>query len=270
MNGGAHLSQEDLALYTMQSLRGEELEAVRVHLTACPECREELRLIEGDLAALAMSVDQQAVPDGARQRFMSQIGDDAGAASHGTQIAAPVPIQAKPAIKMTWVPWALAAALAIAAAGLGMKVNTLRQQLHKQTVLLARTTEENVHSQRVLNLLRAPSAQRVMLTAAKTKVEPTGQAIYLAERGELLFQGNHLKSLPEDKAYELWVIPANGSAPIPAGVFRPDKSGDASVVMPPLPPGVPAKAFGVTIERAEGSGIPTSPIILSGAPSSGE
>jgi hypothetical protein len=43
------------------------------------------------------------------------------------------------------------------------------------------------------------------------------------------------------------------------------------VLLPPLPKGVPAKAFGVTIEKAEGSATPTSPIILVGAvPAQGE
>ncbi|HMF54240.1 MAG TPA: anti-sigma factor, partial [Edaphobacter sp.] len=128
----------------------------------------------------------------------------------------------------------------------------------------------NLHSQRVLQLMMTPSAQRVTLTASKTPAEPAGHAIYLAERGELIFQGNNLKALREGKTYELWLIPANGTAPIPAGLFRPDKGGDASVVMPPLPAGVAVKAFGVTIEPAQGSNTPTVPIVLSGAPSSGE
>jgi len=80
-----------------------------------------------------------------------------------------------------------------------------------------------------------------------------------------------LEQLAQDKTYELWVIPANGQAPIPAGLFRPDAAGSASVVLPPLPKGVPAKAFGVTIEKAEGSATPTAPILLAGAvPTSGE
>jgi anti-sigma-K factor RskA len=75
--------------------------------------------------------------------------------------------------------------------------------------------------------------------------------------------------LTQEWTYELWVIPANGNAPIPAGLFRPDATGSASVVLPELPSGVQAKAFGVTVERAEGSQKPTLPIILSGsAPSS--
>ena len=88
-----------------------------------------------------------------------------------------------------------------------------------------------------------------------------------ANRGGLIFQASNLDPLPLNKAYELWVIPANGKAPIPAGTFRPDATGSASLVLPPLPTGVPAKAFGVTVERAEGSETPTAPIILSGVAS---
>ena len=79
-----------------------------------------------------------------------------------------------------------------------------------------------------------------------------------------------MQPLPEDKTYELWVIPSSG-APIPAGLFRPDTAGSASVVLPTIPHGVQAKAFGVTIENAGGSATPTVPIVLSGAaPASGE
>jgi anti-sigma-K factor RskA len=79
-----------------------------------------------------------------------------------------------------------------------------------------------------------------------------------------------MQPLPENKTYELWVIPTSG-APVPAGLFRPDASGSASVLLPPIPQGLQAKAFGITIENAEGSNTPTAPIILSGAaPAAGE
>ena len=48
-------------------------------------------------------------------------------------------------------------------------------------------------------------------------------------------------------------------------MFHPDESGNASVIMPPLPKGVEAKAFGVTIEDEGGADKPTLPIILVGA-----
>jgi anti-sigma-K factor RskA len=52
---------------------------------------------------------------------------------------------------------------------------------------------------------------------------------------------------------------------MPAGTFRPDERGFASVVLPELPKGVAAKAFGVTVEDAGGSLTPTAPVIMRGA-----
>ena len=77
-------------------------------------------------------------------------------------------------------------------------------------------------------------------------------------------EANNLKPVPAGKAYELWVIPASGAAPMPAGTFWPNAEGYASVVLPKLPSGVPAKGFGITIENASGSNTPTVPIVLSG------
>ena len=72
-------------------------------------------------------------------------------------------------------------------------------------------------------------------------------------------------TLPIAKVYELWIIPADGTAPVPAGTFRPDARGYASVVMPQIPKGVAAKAFGVTMEAEGGATTPTMPILLVGA-----
>lgn len=119
----------------------------------------------------------------------------------------------------------------------------------------------------MLDVLTSLTAQRVLLTAARTPVEPTGRVVYLADSGSLVFQANDLKPLALDKTYELWLIPVSGK-PIPAGLFRPDVARSASIVMPPLPKGVQAKAFGVTVEKAEGSDTPTAPITISGAPAS--
>jgi anti-sigma-K factor RskA len=109
------------------------------------------------------------------------------------------------------------------------------------------------------------SALRVTLTKAQTAPVPQARATYVAEEGTLIFQANNMPALEPAKVYELWLIPANGSNPIPAGTFQPDQRGYASIMMPPLPKGVQAKAFGVTIENMGGSQTPTLPIIMVGA-----
>ena len=89
-----------------------------------------------------------------------------------------------------------------------------------------------------------------------------GKAIYMPDKGMLTFIATGLDPLQPYKTYELWLIPADGRDPIPAGTFKPDDRGNASVLMPELPKGVAAKAFGVTVEDDGGAQTPTMPIVL--------
>ena len=86
----------------------------------------------------------------------------------------------------------------------------------------------------------------------------------MRKRNSLVFLANNMPALPAEKAYELWLIPVNGN-PIPAGVFKPDAHGSASVVNPPLPAGTEAKAFAITVENEAGAATPTAPILMMGA-----
>ena len=269
MNDRNHIPQEDLALYAMQTLSQEESAAVRTHLATCALCRDELAELSGDLALVALSVEQHPVPEGARQRFLDRVAASSPAATQKATNAQPGPWMTEPQARSrtAWLPWTAVAALVIAVVSLGVKNNSLHQQLRDQSSALEQLVTKTSHAQQVFEVLTAPSAQRATLTASKIPVSPTGRAIYLADRGALIFQANNLEPLPEDKTYELWVVPANGPAPVPAGLFRPDATGTASVVLPPLPKGISAKAFAITIEKAEGSATPTAPIILSGAAS---
>ena len=98
----------------------------------------------------------------------------------------------------------------------------------------------------------------------KTSPQPQGKAFYLRSRNSLVFLASNMPALPPERAYELWLIPTSGN-PIPAGLFKPDAHGNASVVNPPLPPGTEAKAFAITVENQAGSEKPTTPILMMGA-----
>jgi len=272
VTNGSHISQEDLALHALKALTAEESAAVRTHVAECEVCRAELAAAMGDLALVALSVEPQPLPDGARDRFLARIAEDAKQSESHPILAKIIPFNpARVGRVSVWAPRVAVAALLIIAAGLSWEVMHLDMRLRRETATLRRMAEKNAKAQAVVDVLTAPAAQRVLLTAAKTPRAPSGRAVYLPSTGALVFQGNNLASLPADKTYELWVIPANGSAPIPAGLFRPDAAGNASVVLPELPKGVPAKAFGVTVEKASGSDTPTAPILLAGAaPATGE
>jgi Anti-sigma-K factor rskA, C-terminal len=111
------------------------------------------------------------------------------------------------------------------------------QQLAKLQSTSAQQQAELHQAKDLVSTLTANDAMRVTLVAAKTPPQPQGKAIYLRRRGSLIFLANNFAPLPPKKAYELWLIPATGS-PIPAGVFKPDARGSATLVNPPLPQGV--------------------------------
>jgi hypothetical protein len=278
-----HISDEDLVLYSLQSLSAGETAAAALHLEECAECAHQLAEVSGDLALLSLSVDQQPVPEGARNRFMSRIAAEPQAVT-ATPTAAPVvtPPKTEPVFtpepvrvihevkpRRNWfpilIPWAAAFAMLALAGYLGNQNQRLNQLLNGDKGQIAQLSAEAAHAQEVLDTLTSPASKQVTLTEGKGAPPPTGRTSYLADKGALVFVGNNLKPIPEGKTYELWVIPANGQAPIPAGLFRPDDHGSASVVLPKLPEGLPAKAFAITIEKAEGATTPTMPIVLSGA-----
>lgn len=299
MMENTHVEQEDLALHAMQSLPDGEVAAIRSHLEGCVLCRWQLAQVSGDLALLGMTADQQPAPREARERFLSQLagvsaGEDSNlereqplqqevtqekefdqqnseersvnqsAGSPSGMLVEMPPVASRRRGAGFWIPWAIAAGLAVAAIALGVQNAALNDTLRNESNMVTNLAVKASRAQQVLETLTSSHAQHAILTPEKTASEPAGRVTYLPERGGLIFQANNLKPLPAQKTYELWLIPANGKPPMPAGLFRPDAAGTAGVVLPSLPSDVPARAFGVTIEAAGGSAEPTAPILLAG------
>jgi hypothetical protein len=272
MNEPRPIPAEDLALYAMQALSADEMAAVAAALRDNPQAQQELAQIQGELALLALSSDQHAAPAGSFERLKARMQQsDNTAARASTAVAAPASAAGTPVLQMRrrskWAiitPWAIAAGLAIACSMLGYRNSALNDALDDQVRLSANLAASASHAQQVLEVLNAPDAQRVTLTTSKTPTAPVAHTVYLAERGALVMEASNLKAVPAGKAYEIWVLPANGSAPVAAGTFTPDARGFASVVLPNLKAGIMAKGFAVTVEKAEGSPVPTTPPVLSG------
>lgn len=145
------------------------------------------------------------------------------------------------------------------------QVSSQTATLASEQAELARLRTEAASAREVLDALTDRTALRVTLTKPKGKPEPTGRTTYVASRGTLVFQGNNLEPLAANKVYELWLLPADGGAPVPAGTFAPDARGNASLVTPRLAGAVAAKAFAITVENEGGATTPTMPILLVGA-----
>jgi anti-sigma-K factor RskA len=243
---------EDLALHALGVLAAEDRLALDHHLAGCADCVRELERLRGDLALLALATPGVAPPRGARERLLDAVEREPRKPARSS------------AGWSSWVPSFAAAALAVALALTWLRNGDLRRRLATLEHESALQQSDLLRANEVLATLTATDAWRVTLVTAKTPPQPQGRAIYVRNRGSLIFLASDFSPLPPEKAYELWLIPTTGS-PVPVAVFKPDAHGSATVVNPPLPVGIEAKAFAITIEPEQGSPLPTSTPILMGA-----
>lgn len=254
---------ENLALYAMGCLESDEKASLEKHLSECDSCRRELEQLRGAVALLALTASGPAPPVRARTRLMDAIAQESRARIN----AAPASRWGR-ASRLPWwssLGWIAAAGLV----GIVALLWTQNSRLRHNAVELTRFAEQQriaaAKSHRMDEILSARDLQRIDILPVNHQIAtPAGKAIYSRERGGLIFVASNLHPLPPQKAYELWLIPAEG-APIPAGVFKPDARGGAMVINPPLPVRVEAKAFAITIEPEQGSTTPTMPIVMIGS-----
>jgi len=244
---------EDLVLYALGSLKGPERDALGKHLEDCGSCWSELQQLRGDMALLAMSTVGSQPPRRARQRLLDSIA---------AEPARPAEVARAGRGWLAQLSWVFAAAFALVAGFMWRQNASLKNEVATERALASQTVLQAAKD--ISSTLTDRNAVRFTLVAANAPPQPQGRAIYVKDRSSLIFIANNMPALPPQKAYELWLIPASG-APIPAGVFKPDAHGSATVVNPPLPTGVEAKAFAITVEGEQGATTPTMPIVMSGA-----
>lgn len=256
MNGHPQF-EEDFDLYALGVLDSEEKRAIESHVESCAACRNKLAAAQGRIALLALAAPPSAPPPRVKQQLMKRVQHDV------KSLAAKAVSRPQGFWRYSAAAWAFAGAAAVVALALAswnfrlkkeMRTLQAESQVQQMTISRARV---------VLELLTAPDTQGITLTATPAKPQPEGRVYYHPNRG-LLFYAANLPAAPAGRTYQLWLVPAEGS-PISAGVFEPDRKGNASIVLPLLPSGVPAKAFAVTVEPSGGAPQPTGPKVLVGS-----
>ena len=159
----------------------------------------------------------------------------------------------QPEQKRSWaallIPWAVAAALAVALVAVSLPGwNSARQ--NSSTAKL----------EQALSILNDPATKDVSFGEAQAPSK--GRVFVSATRG-VVFIAASLPRLEAGKTFQMWVIPAGGK-PVSAGTFQSETDSSAVYVWPgPVEKG--AAAVAVTVEPAGGSPQPTStPFIVAG------
>jgi anti-sigma-K factor RskA len=287
-----HISQDDLYLFALQLLPEAEMQFISGHVENCLVCREHVAEAQGDLVAYALTAESHVPSAKARERLLNQVAKEKKIVAVDRvekraerhiepvlqprnarmfQMEAPEKDVRRGMGFAGWAGWAIAAGVAVVAGLQFQQGKMLQRTLAADSAKLEQLSQPSpqvAQAQQVLQTLTDASAIQVTLHIPQTKapkLDPEAHAVYVPSKASLVFVASHLDPLQPSKVYELWLLPEQaGMAPIPAGLFKPDASGNASVVMPTLPKGVVAKGFGVTVEAEGGSLKPTAPIVLAG------
>ena len=228
--------QDQAALYALGLLDADEDAAFQSELRANAELRDlvrELREAAGDLALTAPLV---LPPASLKERIMGEIA---------TKRVIPMPTERA---SLGWIPWAIAAALAVFCGLLALD----RARLERQ---LAETRAADPLMQTSFYTL-AP--------AAPAPAEAKATVAWQPGRQSGVIRISNLPAPEPGKDYQLWAVDAEHKDPISAGIVRVDKNGVAQIRFKPVEKAEHVKAFAISLEREGGVPKKEGPILLVG------
>jgi hypothetical protein len=272
-----YIDPDDIALYAMQLLPPDETEEMTLHLQHSAEARRILAEEYSALSIFAHSAEMQSPPAMARQRLMKHVAREKKEvpvdplAHIDAQRAAVLPFEEKVATRgaaakiLPWVGWALAAGVGGFSALQYTQQERLKSTLAINQAELKQTQAQAELANTLMENVKDSSAAQFTLTATGVKPPPTARVSYVSDKGSLLLVAGNLEKLEPSKVYELWLFPADDSHPIPAGTFKADDRGFATMVLPELPKGIAARNFAVTVEDGLVAVPTTKPVLVGSA-----
>jgi anti-sigma-K factor RskA len=253
--------EEDFDLYALGALEDEERQAIESHMAQCAACSRKLAEAQGRIALLALGVPRVEPSLGVKERLMNRVR--AATEDQAVRLPSAEPKRAGEFFGRWW-----AAALAPAAVVLALAAFFLWKEnvyLDRQLSDLRATMQEQQkqldYARNVAHLFEAKDTITVSLAPMPGMPGGAVKVMYNEKMGMLMYDG-WIEPPPEDKSYQLWVVPMEGD-PISVGVFNPATS-DSAHWLTKVPPGVAARAFAITLEPAGGVSTPTGPKVLVG------
>ena len=246
---------DDLALYALHELPASDVAEFREHLKECAQCRRELEEINSQMAMLALSSVASAPPQRSRERLLQAIRTE------------PQRVRRVVMRRPWWsfVPTFAAVLLAVFGLMLWRENTSLRNRLEATQQRFEQQRGDLDRARLVLDALTSPESSHFALVSINAQPVPEGKASYMRKTGTVVFTAQHLSPLPPEKTYQLWLVPASGTKPMPCGTFKPDVNGNAAMVMPYAKKDAWPKMFAVTIEAEGGSETPTMPLVMAGS-----
>jgi anti-sigma-K factor RskA len=230
--------QDQAALYVLGLLEPREAAAFESELSANAELRDIASELREAAGSVALTAPPRTPPASLKQRIMREI-------ARKTEDRTVVPLRRAP---IGWVPWAIAAALAVFCGLLAF---------------------DRVRLERQLAHIRAadPLMQTTFFTLAPSAPAPADAKATVAWQPGRQSGVIRISNLPvpqPGKDYQLWAVDAEHKDPISAGIVRVDKNGVAQIRFKPVEKAERVKAFAISLEREGGVPKKEGPILLVG------
>jgi anti-sigma-K factor RskA len=256
--GNDHIWAEYAASYALGALDSEERVAFEAHLAGCAACRADVQAYQDVTGLIGQSAPPVAAPPQLKQRILAE----------ARKVR---PITSRPSVaakrqRSNVLPWLLAAASVVVAAGLGVffrqeRAHRLAAENEEQSAQtqLAAARSELARTDSVLAALLAPDLQTAALAAQGRP--PSARLYYSRDRNTVVLTAHDLQPAPSGRTYQLWGI-ADGQA-VSLGTFNTEPNGRAVVTLV-VPAGARFQVSAITDEPAGGSPQPTTTPFLSG------
>ena len=225
--------EEQASLYVLGLLHGVEAAAFERRLQADDALRGLVDQLDEAAAALAHNAPTRALPPELRASVLGQVSSE-------KTVAFPR--------RSNWIPWAIAACLALTCAYLIAESAGLRKRV-------TRLEERDLFSQVQIaslssKLTNAPNANAIVVWDEKR------------QRGVL--KVTQLPRNANGRDYQLWLVDPRYKDPVNGGVFHVANDGNLLVPFHPTSPVRGARGFAISLEREGGVTKAEGPIVLLG------
>lgn len=265
-------------VYVLGALAPEERALFEAHLRSCQVCAAEV----ASLTVVAESLDQAVPgvdpPPHLRARILESVRLQASRPPHVVTRevgAARSPVSRPVRSWPLWTGWMAAAASLIVATGLWTQASGLRERLQNAEQRVAEAVERWRDAERRLEVATQDADRARVQFAAATALDARtfslkGQAVapsavaraYLSPSRGLLLTASNLPALMPGRTYQLWYL--TRSAPVSAGLLRPDAEGNATAQFLDVPVSIAPVGLALSNEPDGGVPAPTGAIVLAG------
>ena len=258
--------REMVEAYAIGALDAEERAAFEAHLQdGCADCERELREARWLVSQLAYLAPESGPSEALKGRLLRLVASEAGVVRF--------PEKPKKAAVPVWLWAGLAAMLLLTAYSswtalrLRDEIGRVRQEMTGESEKRARLEKELASTKQEATMRAiwtSPESTKIMLIPPNKEM-PSLEAKWHSRLG-IVVTGYQVPKVSDNHVLQLWLIPKDGSKPMPSATFWPQPDGRLAKLVANPEGGIPeVKALAITEEPAGGSKQPTSSPLWVGA-----